>query len=220
MKAFAHAAQREGPDGFRHCPTLRNARHLVLGGLNSAAAHGSQLGPGVADPQPELPRGEFVLFGHGVTVAIALIEIGGASGHHRRRDTGAVSQANVEIIRRAFEDFLRTGDPHLELLDPTAAVHDHDIPDAGTYVGPDGYMRWLADWSKAWDEFRIEPERWIDGGDKVVLLLVMTAKGRRSGAEVTRRDAMVWTMRDGRAVTIDYYNDQPEALEAAGLSTS
>jgi hypothetical protein len=35
---------------------------------------------------------------------------------------------------------------------------------------------------------------------------------------VERDDAIVYTLRDNLVVRIDYYNNRPQALEAAGLS--
>jgi ketosteroid isomerase-like protein len=128
-----------------------------------------------------------------------------------------MSQENVEIVRQGFEHFLR-GEQRLELLDPEVEVYDHDIPDAGTYRGHEGFLTWLADWGEAWDEFSIEAERWMDAGDRVVFIFQLTARGKASGVEVKRRDAMVWAVRDGKPVRIDYYNNVSQALEAAGLS--
>jgi ketosteroid isomerase-like protein len=126
-------------------------------------------------------------------------------------------QNNVEIARKAFEHFLRTGEPDWERIDSEVEVHDHDIPDAGTYRGHDGYANWVADWGAAWSDFSMEAERWIDAGDKVVFIFRMTAKGKGSGVEVKRRDAMVSTVRDGKTVRVDYYNNEAQALEAVGL---
>jgi ketosteroid isomerase-like protein len=129
-----------------------------------------------------------------------------------------MSQENVELVRQAFEQFLRTGEQLWEVLDPEVEVYDHDIPDAGSYRGHEGYLRWLEDWGEAWDDFSIEGERWIDAGDKVVFIFQLTARGRGSGVVVKRRDAMVWTARGHKMVRVDYYNNEAEALEAAGLS--
>jgi ketosteroid isomerase-like protein len=65
----------------------------------------------------------------------------------------------------------------------------------------------------AWDDYSMEPERWIDAGDAVVFVFQMTAKRKGSGVEVSRRDAMVWTLRNG-----SYYKSESQALEAVGLS--
>jgi ketosteroid isomerase-like protein len=123
----------------------------------------------------------------------------------------------VELMRRAFDHFVETGEPQWETIDEHVEVHDHDIPDAGDYRGHAGYVKWLSDWGQAWDQFSLEPERWIDAGGKVVLVFQLTARGKGSGVEVKRRDAMVFTIRDGRTSRLDYYNNVPDALEAAGL---
>jgi ketosteroid isomerase-like protein len=124
---------------------------------------------------------------------------------------------NVELAKDAFEHFARTGEPQWETIDPDVEVYDHDIPDAGIYRGHEGYARWLADWGEAWSDFGLEPERWIDAADKVVFVFRMKAVGKGSGVEVKRRDAMVFTVRHGKTVRLDYYNNEPEALAAAGV---
>ena len=129
-----------------------------------------------------------------------------------------MSQQNVELIQRTMAYFAETGNPMLEILDPDVEVYDHDIPDAGTYRGTAGFEQWLADWTAAWEEFAMQPEEWIDAGDKVVIILLMTAKGRGSGVEVTRRDGMVWTLRDGKVIRLDYFNTEEQARAAAGLA--
>jgi ketosteroid isomerase-like protein len=129
-----------------------------------------------------------------------------------------MSQENVEVTRQAFEHFVRTGKHQWDTIDSEVEVYDHDIPDAGTYRGHEGYLRWVEDWSEAWGSFSMEPQRWVDAGDKVVLIFQMTAKGKGSGVEVRRRDAIVWTVSDGKTVRLDYYNNEAQALEAVGLS--
>src|SRR3954453_7902785 len=96
-------------------------------------------------------------------------------------------------------------------------VCDHDIPDAGTYRGRRGVLSWLEDWSEPWAKFSLEAHRWIDAGDQVVVFARLTAKGKGSGVEVNRRDALVYTVRDGKTLRLDYYNNEAEALEAVGL---
>jgi uncharacterized protein len=129
-----------------------------------------------------------------------------------------MSERNVQIVREAFEHFSRTGEPYWDQIDPDVELHDHDIPDAGSYRGHRGYADWLADWGDAWSDFSVEPQRWVDAGDKVVVVLQLTATGKGSGIEVKRRDGMVFTLRDGKSVRVDYYNNEAQALEAAGLS--
>jgi ketosteroid isomerase-like protein len=53
---------------------------------------------------------------------------------------------------------------------------------------------------------------------RTISLFKMIAKGKGSGIELVRDDAVVADFRDGRIVRLAYYNDQSQALEAAGLS--
>ncbi len=134
-----------------------------------------------------------------------------------------MSQENVEIVRRFFEGFnwysptTNVEEPLWGTLDPKIEVFDHDILDAGTYKGHDGFVRWLEDWDEPWEEWRMEAERWIDAGDQVVLIFRMTTKGKGSGVEINRQDGMVWTVRNAQVTRIDYYNSEAQTLEAVGL---
>src|SRR2546421_2272182 len=127
-----------------------------------------------------------------------------------------MSEENVEIARRAFERFLATGPPW-DMLDEDIDVHDYDTPDQGTYRGHTGYGLWLKDWGTAWADWTMEPQDYIDAGDQVVVVFLMKATGRDSGVAVERQDAMVAKMRDGKIVSLDYYNNKRQALKAVGL---
>jgi ketosteroid isomerase-like protein len=97
-------------------------------------------------------------------------------------------------------------------------VHDHDVIDADEYRGHAGLRRWFEDWSSAWAEFSIEPEEMLDAGERVVAVFRLRAKGRGSGVEVERHDAMVFELREGKICRIDYYNNRRDALKAVGLA--
>jgi ketosteroid isomerase-like protein len=129
-----------------------------------------------------------------------------------------MSRENVEIVRGAFEHFAATGEPAWHVTHEQVEVHDHDILDAGEYRGHDGVARWLRDWENAWGEFTVTAEELLDAGERVVLVLRMTATGRGSGATLERQDAMVWQLRDGKLVRLDYFNSKQQALEAVGLT--
>jgi ketosteroid isomerase-like protein len=70
----------------------------------------------------------------------------------------------------------------------------------------------------AWAEWSIEPDEFIDAGPSVVIFIRMNAKGRGSGIEVQRQDALVYEIRDGMITRVDYYNDRKQALEAVRLA--
>ena len=129
-----------------------------------------------------------------------------------------MSQANVEIVRQGFEHFLETGEVPWASFDEGVEVHDHDTPDQGVYRGHAGYARYLADWGAAWSMWTFAPEEFIDAGDCVVAVIRMKAKGESSGIAIDRQDGLVYKLRDGMIVRLDYYNNRAQALKAVGLS--
>jgi ketosteroid isomerase-like protein len=70
---------------------------------------------------------------------------------------------------------------------------------------------------ESFENSAMDVERLVDAGDQVVSLIVMRATGRGSGVSVERKDAIVSTLQAGKITRIDWYNDQAQALEAAGL---
>jgi ketosteroid isomerase-like protein len=69
----------------------------------------------------------------------------------------------------------------------------------------------------AWAEWRFDPERFIDAGDRVVVLVRVLAKGSASGVPIELPDTHVHTLRDGRLISTCVYRDRSKAFEAAGL---
>jgi ketosteroid isomerase-like protein len=136
-----------------------------------------------------------------------------------RETAQLMSQHNVEFVRRALES-VRAGKPDLDTVDEDVEIHDHDIPERGEYRGREGLTRWLEDWGAARAEWSFQPEEFIDAGNRVVAIFRMKARGRGSGAEVERRDAILYELRDDKIVRLDYYNDPSQALEAAGLKAT
>jgi ketosteroid isomerase-like protein len=87
----------------------------------------------------------------------------------------------------------------------------------GEYRGHAGVGRWLEDGAAAWSEFSMEPEEFLDVGERVVMIFRMKATGVSGGLALERQDAMAFAVRDGKVVRLDYYNDRTEALEAVRL---
>jgi ketosteroid isomerase-like protein len=129
-----------------------------------------------------------------------------------------MSQENVELIRTFYQRYSETGEVPWDIVDEACELYDHDAPDqTGPYRGHDGVRRWLDDWDAAWAEWSIEPEEFIDAGEYVVAVVRMHTKGRGSGVELDRQDAIVYACRNDKIIGTDYYNSKAQALEAAGL---
>jgi ketosteroid isomerase-like protein len=127
-----------------------------------------------------------------------------------------MSQQNVEVMRRIVEAAGRQDyQAVLADLDPEVEIDDTDIPES---TGSDSFLAWLARWDQVWESWHIEDLQVRAGGDdRAIALFTMVAKGRGSGVELTRPDALVASFRGGKAVKLGYYNNQAQALEAVGL---
>jgi ketosteroid isomerase-like protein len=131
-----------------------------------------------------------------------------------------MSHSDVERLRAAYEA-LERGDLSsvLELIDPEAELLDRpELPDPRTYHGHEGLRASIAESVAAFEDFHFVPERFFDAGEKVVVILKMSGRGRASGVPVEERIAHLWTIAGGRAIRLQAFTDPAEALEAAGLS--
>ena len=100
-------------------------------------------------------------------------------------------------------------------LGPKVEIDDTDIPES---TGTDSFYAWLARWDEAWESWSIEDLEVRPAGEhRTISLFKMIAKGKGSGIELARNDAVVAEYREGKIVRIAYYNDQSQALEAVGL---
>jgi ketosteroid isomerase-like protein len=128
-----------------------------------------------------------------------------------------MSQENVEVIRSLYDGWLR-GEMGLDKLDlEISMVESTTLPGAVSAHGVVAVERYMRSFVKHWDEIRFEPIEYIDAGDQVVMTARLVGRGKRSGVEVTRDWAYVWTLRDGKALSMIGYADRADALKAVGL---
>jgi len=128
-------------------------------------------------------------------------------------------QSNVERLRAGYEALDR-GDLRgvRDFIHPHAEMHDRpEIPDATTYRGWEGIVLSVRASEETFDDFHFRPERFVEHGDKIVVILKMTGTGRASGVPVEERIAHLWTVKDGLGVKLQAFTDPGDALEAAGL---
>jgi ketosteroid isomerase-like protein len=64
----------------------------------------------------------------------------------------------------------------------------------------------------------VTAEEHIDAGDQVVTRVRHKSRGAGSGVPVETDIWYVWTIRGGKTVQVDIFNERSQALEAAGLS--
>jgi ketosteroid isomerase-like protein len=90
-------------------------------------------------------------------------------------------------------------------------------PDTQVFRGRDGLKRWVVRTREVWGEWRFEVERFIDMGERVVVLVHLVAEGGQSGVRLERDTAHVWTIADGKVTRCEVHLDRAEALRALRL---
>jgi ketosteroid isomerase-like protein len=133
-----------------------------------------------------------------------------------------MSQENVEIVQRAsgfltardWEKLLEFVDPDVELRGTIGGLEDDYVSRGLDPIR----QRFEAEDNEVWDEHRFEPLRFIDAGERVVVIHREYQRGKGSGVEVEIDTATVFDVRGGRIVRMQPYMNPAEALEAVGLS--
>jgi hypothetical protein len=129
-----------------------------------------------------------------------------------------MSEENVETTHRFTEAFV-SGDYEAAAaeLGPNVEIDDTDIPES---TGADSFYAWLARW-ESWESWRIEDlEIRPVGEDRTISLFKMVVRGKGSDIELTRDDAALAELRDGKIVRIGYYKKQhPIRKRLAACST-
>ncbi len=128
-----------------------------------------------------------------------------------------MSDDNVEIIRRGYAHWKATGEIRAH-PDFVWDVSKLGWPDKQIYFGADGANEFHAEWAGAWDEWELEPEEYIDAGERVVVIVHQQGRSKATGIPVDMRFAQVWSFREAQAIRMQMYASVDEALEAAGLS--
>jgi ketosteroid isomerase-like protein len=123
-----------------------------------------------------------------------------------------VSQADVDLVRTIHERWL-AGESARDLI---AEDLEYVNPEYAVESGTRRDRRALAAVREIYPDYRIEPSRYLDAGEDVVVLGTAYGTGP-GGVTMERRQGFVWTVADGRAVRIRWFNDWDEALAAAGL---
>ena len=106
-----------------------------------------------------------------------------------------------------------------DLIDPDVRIDmSRRVFNPDVYVGHDGVRRLGRDVADVWDEFRLEPERFVDAGDKVVVIEKRYGRGKGSGVVVEQRSAVIWTLCDGKVLGLETEFAPDDVLRAAGVA--
>jgi ketosteroid isomerase-like protein len=130
-----------------------------------------------------------------------------------------MSQENVDKARdfiaaynrRDFDAAVEAFDPEIDWVLPARQSSD-------SCRGPSEVKQFWKGLDETFTELRLEPQEFIDAGDRVATRLLYYGRGKESGVELGgEMYHQVATFRDGRIVRMEYFGEWEEALDAAGL---
>jgi ketosteroid isomerase-like protein len=133
-----------------------------------------------------------------------------------------MSQENVEIVRRVYEEISahHVWEASPDLFDPEFALDVTDAyPDVGVIRGLEAAEAALRGYTETFEDFRVELTEVIHADERHVV--TATRDGGRlkgSDAKVWNDFFHVWTFRDGKVTRRSSHGKRSQALEAAGLS--
>lgn len=122
----------------------------------------------------------------------------------------APGQSNLEIVQELYCAFA-AGD-----IDQCLSLFDEDIewieaeggPYGGTYHGRDAVLEnIIVPLGEDWEEFLIDTERFIDGGDTIVGLSTYRGTYRETGKSLEAPVAHVWDLDNGMVTRFQQYVD-------------
>jgi ketosteroid isomerase-like protein len=131
-----------------------------------------------------------------------------------------MSRENVETLR-AVAGSAADGDATawLRAMDPGVRMYPRSEEPGvrSVYEGWEGVMEYMTNWYSQWEEYEVEPVKFLDAGDQVLVVLRERGRMERDGIELEQEFSHSFKLRDGRIVEWRHYDSHQQALEAVGL---
>ena len=103
-----------------------------------------------------------------------------------------------------------------DMYDPNIVLHMiPGWPEPGPYAGREAVMRQFAQLRETWDADVGEPISFVDVGDRVVVGHIWRGFGRGPDANIEMTS--IFTFRESRITSLEYFWEHAEALKAVGL---
>jgi ketosteroid isomerase-like protein len=129
-----------------------------------------------------------------------------------------VSEENLDLVRRAYEVMDNDVEAFLELCDPDVTfVNPDDAVEPGVRHGYGGVRKWFAALHESYEWRGHPPLRMVAVGDRVVVEQQATMSGHGTGLSIETRFGHIWTLRDGKVLSWQWFRQPDQAFRAAGL---
>jgi ketosteroid isomerase-like protein len=132
-----------------------------------------------------------------------------------------MSDADVELITRMYrawnsgdiEALTDVFDMNVEVRPALSALLASTV-----YRGHDGVATWYEETYEPWVELHAEPQRFIDAGERTVVVVALRARVPGGHVDVEGEIAQVVTVRGDRIVRLDGYEEPGAAFAAVGVA--
>lgn len=127
--------------------------------------------------------------------------------------------SNLDALRAVYERWA-VGDFNTpEIFHPDVrTIWADEIPDLSETRGLTGLASATRQWFENFERCSFHAESFHEDGDRVLVLLRAIGRHRGSDVDVEWKTAHLWTMRHGRAVVIQGWGDQQEAIRESGIA--
>lgn len=128
-----------------------------------------------------------------------------------------ISGERADPVRRGFQAWI-DGDEAgmLEVISPDVQVYGPpELVNPGEFNGHEGFMRWLNDWTDAWERITYEIKDAIDVGASHVVVMINQQATGRDGIEVTMDVAFLFEVKDRLCTYVSLFLHADDALAAA-----
>ena len=131
-----------------------------------------------------------------------------------------MASANLDVVRSIYSGWERGDFCSAAWADPDIEYLVVDGPEPSRWNGLEGMAEGWRDWLRAWEDFRAEPEKYIDLGNERILVLVRNSgRGRVSGLELEQRSvANLFELHDAMVVRLVIYLERHHAFADLGLT--
>jgi ketosteroid isomerase-like protein len=121
----------------------------------------------------------------------------------------------LEKLKQLYEEWARGDYSRSDIFDSEMKMETFGM---GEPMRADSYQEFvdaMRDWLRAWERpITIAAEDFIQSGDRILVLIHWSGRGRGSGVQIEGQGAHLWTFRDGLVVDYGVYRDRDEARAA------
>ena len=124
----------------------------------------------------------------------------------------------VDWLRSSYESFNRTKQPDLERIAEDIVFVQPDALGGGegTYHGREAYARGVRELTDTFEDFHVEPEKFFELDDQVLVFVRPRGRARQSGVPIDAPFAHLFTFRGELVSRFEAYADRNDALQAVG----